>query len=227
MDSELANEGIVPAGKSESTVPFNLTLQWLESNPNNWPANEAALLKRIKEFCTVEVKVSADAVVNALEEIGAVQLGAAVAKGESKTVLDKQSVQVAYDNMETVQQRIAQLEGSLSTATRAVLGRVVPLLIAFRASKKEPRTRGELEDLVAPHTLVVFRANPRAVLDELEVQEYLEVSAKSDEIIYDGPRIVNWRAPPVNKGFGCGSFLLVLLILLMLVPGLSKLLNIF
>lgn len=65
------------------------------------------------------------------------------------------------------------------------------------------------------------------MLDELEVQEYLEVSAKSDEIVYDGPRIVNWRQPPVNKGFGVGSLLLVFVILIMLVPGLARVLGLF
>jgi hypothetical protein len=156
MDSDLANEGVILAGTQESAVPLNLTLQWLESNTTNWPSTETALLKKVKEFCTMEVNVTKEGVVNALEGLGAIRLGPDVAKGESKAVSNKQKVEVVYDNFERVLERMKKGK-DLSTATIAVLGRIIPLLLAFKGTKKDPRNRGELEDLIAPHTLVVFK----------------------------------------------------------------------
>ena len=232
MEKELANEGVIVVGpkSKEAAVPLNLTLQWLESNPSNWPVSEALLLRRISEFCRVEVQVSPAAVVDALQEMGLIEMGpspSASSSASSTVVKEKQTVQLRPEMLEKAKLRLANGQSPFSTSTSAVLGRVLPLLDAFRGTKKEPRNRAELEDLISPNTLVVFRANPRAVLEEMIAQDYLEISATSDEVIYDGPKIINWRAPPVNKGFGFGSLLLVIVILIMLVPGLSKVLGIY
>ncbi len=230
-DKVMAEEGVVAAGREESLVPYNLTLQWLESNTTSWPGHTAGLLKIIREFCNVEVDMGAEAIVMALDEMGAVTLSGAgpapSAKGtdkETKAVTDKQRVAVQWDNFARVRQR---LEKGGVAATAAVLRRVLPLLEAFRESDRLPRTRGALEELVAPHGHVAFRTNPRGVLDELEANEFIQCTANSDEVVYDGDRIVNWRAPPLNKGFGIGTFLLVLVIVIMLVPGLARMLGLF
>ena len=205
VDRELAQEGVEAAGREESLVPYNLTLQWLESNTTTWPSHTAGLLKVIRDFCNVEVDVGAEAVVMALDDLGVVTLSgpgpAPSAKGAdkaTKAVTDKQRVEVQWGNFERVRQRLDK--GGASAATAAVLRRVLPLLEAFQGSDNVPRTRGELEELVAPHGHVAFRTNPRSVLDELEANEFIQCRADSDEIVYDGDRIVNWRTPPLNKG---------------------------
>jgi hypothetical protein len=65
------------------------------------------------------------------------------------------------------------------------------------------------------------------VLDELELRDFLEVKANSDEVVYDGQKIISWRSPPMNKGFGVGTFFLVVVIIIMLVPGVGKFIGLF
>ena len=74
---------------------------------------------------------------------------------------------------------------------------------------------------------MTFKANPLRVVEELEANEYLECDANSDEIRYDGPKIVSWKEPSMNKGFGIGSFLLVIVIILMMVPNAMRVLGIY
>jgi hypothetical protein len=232
-DKAMAEEGVVAAGREESLVPYNLTLQWLESNTTSWPSHTAGLLKIIRGFCNVEVDIGPEAIVMALDDLGAVTLSgpgpAPSAKGsdkESKAVTDKQRVEVQWDNFGRVREQLER--GKVAAATAAVLQRVLPLLEAYRGDEQRlPRTRGALEELAAPHGHVAFRANPRGVLDELEANEFVQCSANSDEVIYDGDRIVTWRSPPLNKGFGVGTLLLVVVIVIMLVPGLARVLGLF
>jgi hypothetical protein len=81
--------------------------------------------------------------------------------------------------------------------------------------------------LISRHCEVTFKANPKRVLEELEANEYLECDANSDEVRYDGQKIVAWRQPSMNKGFGIGSFLLVIVIILMMVPNALKALGVY
>ncbi len=231
-DKELAQEGVVRAGRDESLVAYNLTLQWLESNTTNWPPTEAGLLKIIRGFCDIEVEVGPEAVVMALDDLGAISLSGAGPAPSSKerdkavkAVTDKQRVEVHFEQFESVRARLAK--GKMAAATGQVLSRVLPLLEAFKGSDKLPRTRGQLEELASHHGHVVFKTEARRVMDELEANDYIQCNANSDEVAYDGDRIVNWRTPSLNKGFGPGSMLLVVVILIMLVPGLGRLLGLF
>lgn len=49
---------------------------------------------------------------------------------------------------------------------------------------------------------VSFRVSPRAALAALETAGYVAVDARSDALTYHGQRIMAWREPPINKGFG-------------------------
>ena len=204
MLSELASEGALRAGRQEAQVPFSLTLQWLESNVNRWPATEEGLLARIASFCAVTVDVGPGAVADALADFGLAE-----AEGEE--------MRYHWEQFEGAADRMRRKEVALAMA--AVVDRVTQLLLAYRSDPRSlPKTRAELEAMIGPHCQVVFKANPRTILNELEANEYLEVDANTDAVKYDGPKIISWRQPPRNKGFGVGSFLLVILIILMMTP---------
>ena len=207
MLSELASEGALRAGREEAQVPFSLTLQWLESNVNRWPVTEAALLARIASFCSVTVDVGPGAVADALADLGLVDGGPDPAS----------PVLVHWAHLEGAGDRLDRRQ--VARAMAAVVHRVAQLLLADRGRPQAlPQTRAQLEAMIGPHCQVVFKAHPRAILNELEANEYLEVDTNTDVVKYNGPKIISWRQPPRNKGFGIGSFLLVILIILMMTP---------
>ena len=225
MLADLANEGAVQAGEQESLVPFNLTLQWLESNPNRWPETEESLLALIRGFCEVEVDVGATAVVDILEDYGLIS-GVSHQADAAKQMTDKLRVKYDWERFQDGVERMRTKQVAFAMTT--VADRVVQLLLAFRKDPKElPQTRGQLEAMVASNSQVVFKTNPRTVLANLENNEYLEIDANTDVVKYDGPRVVTWQDPPRNKGFGIGSFLLVIVIILMMTPGALQALGVF
>ena len=243
---DLANEGVLPAGESEIIVPYrcvrsrllfsfffllfflrpSLTLQWLESNPNQWPVDLAGLLRLIERFCDITVDQEPMSVISSLEEYGCLALERAP-DGASDTVLEKLKVtKVSYGAFEAA---LAQMrEQKVSRALRVVNERILKLLEVYHRmdATRVPGTRQAMLDLVSQHTQVTFRAHSKAVLAELEANDFVEVDATTDELVYDGPKIVNWKEPPTNKGFGIGSFLLVVLIILMMTPNLLQKLGI-
>ena len=181
-----ASDGVLDASASESVVPFSLTLQWLESNPGNWPSTEKALMALVRSFCEVEVSVSPARVASALAEAGCFSSGKLLCSPSE------------------AERRLA--EKGLSRATRVVAWRTASVL--------EARSGGEPEEIAAHCNKVAFRSRPAAVVEELEAKGFVEIDGETDEVRYDERLIMAWRAKPIQGNFARNAILAALVAVL-------------
>lgn len=187
------------------------------------------------------MNVGPDAIIQALQDVGAITvegIGKRVPEDADASVrreAEKCVVHVMLDSFAEARERLRHEEAA---ATAEAVKRVMAVMEAGASSssvgeggkKKKnllPETRGALEELCRHYGEVQYRVLERDVVRELEDNEYLKVDEKTDQVEYEGDKIVYWRTPQLNKGFGWKSFLLVIVIILMLTPNLMKTLGIY
>lgn len=219
------------AGPAEAQVAQNLTLQWLESQSSStWPPTQAALMARVRDFCELDVTIAPITVAGVLAQEGAVSVEGGVPSPDAdEGVLAAQSqaaVRIDYDAVERLVAAIARgRRGVRSAAVEAAAERGLRALMGLRGVQ-EPATFAELLGVLAPHGHVRFKVAPRDVVEDLELAGFLDVDDKTEVVTYNGPKIMSFREPPLNKGFGWKSMVLVIFIFFMMAPNVLTMLGV-